>query len=161
MSILESQGFLKISKRRGQKYGFTIVYDNVQPSEQNGQPAERYGQPAEQNNNNNTKDRYKRATQIPDNFKPTETMLVYLREKRPDIDPETFTENFIISCKAKGYLYKRWDMAWQKWVNNEVKHNDRTKKNKGRSKRPDLKDINDSFSAAAEMAFTGFDGNET
>lgn len=150
INILEAEGFLKISKRGPQKYGFKILYDT-----QTVQPAEQTVQPAEQNNTkNNKKYRYKISRTIPDNFHPTPEMLDYLRTNRPDLNPETFTRDFIIRCQAKGYLYKWWDMAWQNWVNNEKAptEHDGPKSFGQRKGRPTLDNISDNFQEAINLA---------
>jgi biotin operon repressor len=147
MSALEAEGFLKISMRRGQKYGFTILYDNVQPTEQSVQPAEHTVQPAEQNSTKNNKYRYRIAQGIPENFTPTAEMLLYLAEARPDIDPKKFTRDFITRCQAKGYTYKWWDKAWENWVNSEASPH---------GKKPkatiNLHQIHDAFADASKLA---------
>tara|TARA_R110000823_G_scaffold214410_1_gene344262 strand:+ start:27 stop:671 length:645 start_codon:yes stop_codon:yes gene_type:complete len=146
---LESEGYLRISKRKGQKYGFTIIYDHVQPAEHTVQPSEQSVQPAEpnstSNNTNNKIYRSKKASVIPEDFKPTEDMLEYIKSNRPDLDPKVFTKKFITSCKAKGYLYKRWDMAWQNWVDGEASPN-------AKQQKPNLENIHDGFKAAVDLA---------
>ncbi len=146
VQALESEGYLQITKRSKQKYGFRILYDTVQSTEQTVQPSEQTVQPAEPNNTNNNKQYiYQKKRQIPEDFKPTEEMLNYLTLKRPDINPQKFTENFITSCKAKGYLYKRWDAAWQKWVNSEPE----AKTNGTKKGNPNLQEIHNVFTGAA------------
>ena len=144
---LQKKGIIEVSRKQGRKYGFKIKYDNHQPADINHQPADT-------NTTKNTTNRtsiYKNATQIKENFKPTPEMLAFLKDKRPDIDATKFTENFILTCKAKGHTYKRWDMAWQKWVLNErASHNAQTYQSK--PPRPPLADIAESFKAAAELA---------
>jgi predicted transcriptional regulator len=153
VSKLEAEGFLKISMRKGQKYGFTLVYDCVQPAKHSVQPSEQTVQPAEQNNTNNNKYTYRKARQIPDDFEPTLQMLAYLAKKRPDLDPKQFTENFIFSCKAKGYLYKNWLMAWQKWVINTKGDSQHGKRSFGHRKgSPTLKEIGGDFQEAIALA---------
>jgi len=146
MQVLEVEGFIKISKRAGNKYGFMILYDqeSVQPAEQSVQPAE------PNNTNNNNKYRYAKSRQIPDDFRPTNEMLKYLKETRPDLNPSVFTRNFITRCKAKGYIYKRWDMAWQNWVNNEAQPHGKTYGS--RKNKPGLDDISDDIAAAIALA---------
>jgi predicted transcriptional regulator len=144
--VLEDKQFLKISKRGKQKYGFKVLYDTVQPTEQTVQPSERTVQPAEQNNTkNNTKNNKEENTQIADDFQPTRKMWAYLNDRRPDIDPQLFLDNFITSCQAKGYSYKRWDMAWAKWINSEPKVS-KYAKQKGNN----LEAIHDAFADARE-----------
>ena len=147
MSVLEAEGFIIISKRGKQKYGFKILYDQ----EQTVQPAKQTVQPAKPNNtNNNKKYRYRVSRTIPENFSPTPEMLEYLRTARPDINPEDFTRDFITRCQAKGYLYKWWDMAWQNWVNNEKAQNG--KQFGHRKGSPTLKDVGDTFQEAINRA---------
>jgi predicted transcriptional regulator len=152
VQILEAEGFLQITNRGSQKYGFRILYDTVQPAEQTVQPSERTVQPAEQNSTNNIQYRYAKKCTIPDDFKPTPEMLAYLAEHRPKINPQQFTENFITSCQAKGYLYKWWDAAWRKWVNSSP---ETTNGKAPVATRDNLKHIHDTFTAAAS-AVSGF-----
>jgi len=148
MCVLEKEGFVEITKRAGNKYGFKVLYDNVQPAEQSVQPAK------PNKTNNKSKYWFIKSCQIPDNFQPTPEMLEYLRKNRPDLDPFIFTRDFITRCKAKGYIYKRWDMAWQNWVNNEkatTKHG--TSRSFGHRKgSPTLQDIGDDFQSAIDLA---------
>ncbi len=150
IQILQSEGFLAISKRGKQKYGFKILYDTVQPSEQTVQPTE------PNNTINNKQYIYSQLRQIPNNFQPTDEMLVYLSTKRPDINPQKFTENFITSCQAKGYKYKNFPMAWKKWVNSapEAKQNDKKRS-------PNLSEIKDTFAAAARLAESSSSRNDS
>ena len=143
MQVLEVEGFVQISKRAGNKYGFRVLYDSVQPAEQDVQPAK------PNNTNNNNKYRFSRSQQIPEDFEPTPEMLQYLKESRPDLDPVVFTRDFITRCKAKGYIYKRWDMAWQNWVNNEKAPTQHGRPPKGR---PTLQVIGSDFQSAIELA---------
>ena len=143
MQVLEVEGFVQISKRAGNKYGFRVLYDSVQPAEQDVQPAK------PNNTNNNNKYRFSRSQQIPEDFEPTPEMLQYLKENRPDLDAVVFTRDFITRCKAKGYIYKRWDMAWQNWVNNEKAPTQHGRPPKGR---PTLQVIGSDFQSAIELA---------
>ena len=143
MQVLEVEGFVQISKRAGNKYGFRVLYDSVQPAEQDVQPAK------PNNTNNNNKYRFSRSQQIPEDFEPTPELLQYLKENRPDLDPVVFTRDFITRCKAKGYIYKRWDMAWQNWVNNEKAPTQHGRPPKGR---PTLQVIGSDFQSAIELA---------
>jgi predicted transcriptional regulator len=148
MSVLEDEGFVEISKRAGNKYGFKVLYDSVQPTEQSVQPAK------PNKTNNNKKYRYTKSQQIPDEFKPTPEMLEYLRKNRPDLDPYIFTRDFITRCKAKGYLYKRWDMAWQNWVNNEkaTTQHGQSRSFGHRKGSPTLEEIGGSITNAIDLA---------
>jgi len=158
VNILKDEGFLVISKRGAQKYGFKLLYDQsvtVQPAEldiETVQPAEVTVQPAEQNKTINIQYRYTKKVQLPDGFKPTAEMLEYLANKRPDINISKFTENFILSCQAKGYLYKNWTMAWKKWVLSEPEAKPNGKQ---RTHSPTTEQILNAFSDAAE-AVSGF-----
>ena len=143
MQVLEVEGFVQISKRAGNKYGFRVLYDSVQPAEQDVPPAK------PNNTNNNNTYRFSSSQQIPEDFEPTPEMLQYLKENRPDLDPVVFTRDFITRCKAKGYIYKRWDMAWQNWVNNEKAPTQHGRPPKGR---PTLQVIGSDFQSAIELA---------
>jgi hypothetical protein len=148
INVLEAKGVLEITKRGGGKYGFRILYDSVQPTEQTVQPAKPGVQPAKLNNTNNKKYIYQKLMPIPEDFKPTAPMLAYIETARPDLDPPTFTRNFITRCEAKGYLYKNWEAAWRNWVNNEKVATD----GKRKSSKPTLQNISDTLQGAADLA---------
>jgi predicted transcriptional regulator len=148
MSVLESLGFVEISKRKGRKLGFRILYDGQLA------PTQVELAPAQVNKTKNKKYRYAVSQQIPDDFKPTEEMLEYLRKNRPDLDPYIFTRDFITRCQAKGYLYKRWDMAWQNWVNNEkaTPQHGQSRSFGHRKGSPTLEEIGGNFQEAVDLA---------
>lgn len=63
-----------------------------------------------------------KKTTIPKNFCLTDQMIEYAKKKgitdRQQL--ENFTENFIGSCKAKGYKYADFYSAWQTWLRGDI-----------------------------------------
>jgi len=72
---------------------------------------------AHTNTNTNTKKKL-----IPDDFSLTDQMIEYAKKKgvTDKRSLEKFTENFIGSCKAKGYKYVDFYIAWQNWLRDAI-----------------------------------------
>lgn len=63
-----------------------------------------------------------KKTTIPKNFCLTEQMIAYAKTKgiTDKKQLENFTENFIGSCKAKGYKYVDFYSTWQNWLRKDI-----------------------------------------
>ena len=73
----------------------------------------------------NTKRRQQQAGKLPDDWQPTTELIAMFETKWPDVDQELHTENFKLHWWSTGRTMKRWDLAFQKWMNTEQ---DRAKK---------------------------------
>ena len=78
----------------------------------------------------NTKRRQQQqAGKLPDDWQPTTELIAMFETKWPDVDQELHTENFKLHWWSTGRTMKRWDLAFQKWMNTEQ---DRAKKSNNR-----------------------------
>jgi len=111
-----------------------ILYDG-QYSDLTGQPTEQQGQSADHplsssnlitTTNNSTK-RESRKTTLPKDFKPTDENLEWAIQKRPDLDLDSITENFILYAETHSTKYVNWQSAWKKWIKME-RQNDKIAK---------------------------------
>jgi hypothetical protein len=53
---------------------------------------------------------------LPDNWTPSRDSAAWALARIPDLDLLRFTENFVLSCNAKGYRYRDLDSAWRRWL---------------------------------------------
>lgn len=127
MSNLESAGFLKVSKSKRGVLRYKLLYDTVQPSEQGVQPAERH---LNSTNEHTINKRKKQKTDIPEGFCLTDDMSSWANKHNPKINPEEFTQTFILKVQAGGYQYVNWVSAWKTWFKNERNGNVTSRKNK-------------------------------
>ena len=80
--------------------------------------------------NTNTKRRQQQQTgKLPDDWQPSDELIAMFQSKWPDVDQELHTENFKLHWWSTGRTMKRWDLAFQKWMNTEQ---DRAKKSNNR-----------------------------
>ena len=78
----------------------------------------------------NTKRRQQQqAGKLPDDWQPANELIAMFETKWPDVDQELHTENFKLHWWSTGRTMKRWDLAFQKWMNTEQ---DRAKKSNNR-----------------------------
>jgi len=78
----------------------------------------------------NTKRRQQQqAGKLPDDWQPTTELIAMFETKWPDVDQELHTENFKLHWWSTGRTMKRWNLAFQKWMNTEQ---DRAKKSNNR-----------------------------
>lgn len=62
-----------------------------------------------------------KGTRIPDGWRPSEELLAWTRQKRPDLDLQDTLESFTDFWKAKtgqGATKLDWDATWRNWVRN-------------------------------------------
>ena len=123
---LEANKFIK-----REKSSVRILYDG-QYSDLMGQSTELIGQytepPLNSSNNINTTNKLskrERKTKLPDNFHVTTSGLMWASKKRPDLDLDDITENFILYHKKMDSRFVDWQAAWKNWIKNERK-NERT-----------------------------------
>jgi hypothetical protein len=67
-----------------------------------------------------------RGTRLSADWQPSEKNLEYIREKRPDLNPETVAEkfkNYWVPLTGKSATKLNWDMTWAKWVMEERRAN--------------------------------------
>ncbi|WAW09753.1 helix-turn-helix domain-containing protein [Oxalobacter vibrioformis] len=63
-----------------------------------------------------------RGTRLPDDWQPSEEMISYCRQKRPDLDPHEVGErfrDFWLSKPGKDGRKADWAATWRNWVRNE------------------------------------------
>jgi len=53
---------------------------------------------------------------IPMDWRPTPDDLAWALVRHPDLDEPTFTERFVLSCRANGYRYADFNAAWRRWL---------------------------------------------
>jgi Helix-turn-helix domain len=53
---------------------------------------------------------------LPEDWRPNEADTAWAVARVPGLDVESFTENFILSCRAKGYRYANIHAAWRRWL---------------------------------------------
>ncbi len=73
-------------------------------------------------NNIKKKEKSRRASTVPPNFKPTDKLLVWAKEKGYTLDLAAETEMFVDYYTAKGTKYKDWGAAWRNWIRRAAKH---------------------------------------
>jgi hypothetical protein len=56
------------------------------------------------------------AALIPGDWVPTAADIAWARTRYPRLDVLAFTETFVLSCRAKGYLYSDPSAAWRRWL---------------------------------------------
>ena len=72
---------------------------------------------------------YIKTGKLPDDWQPATELIAMFETKWPDVDQELHTENFKLHWWSTGRTMKRWDLAFQKWMNTEQ---DRAKKSNNR-----------------------------
>jgi len=72
------------------------------------------------------KARPKKRTRLPANWKPSEKLINYLQEKRPDLDADITFENFKDYYLSHGKLMMDWNLTCMRWIRNE-KFNGKTR----------------------------------
>ena len=66
--------------------------------------------------------KYEKKVPIPKNFCLTDDMQAYAERRRYiGNDLEGWTEEMILSAKAKGYKYQDWHATWKKWFGKHLK----------------------------------------
>jgi len=75
------------------------------------------------------KRRQLQAGKLPDDWQPSNELIAMFQSKWPDVNQELHTENFKLHWLSTGRAMKRWDLAFQKWMNTEQ---DRAKKSNTR-----------------------------
>ena len=53
---------------------------------------------------------------IPENWQPGADDLAWAMARQPQLDVQVFTENFVLTCLAKGYRYANTSAAWRLWI---------------------------------------------
>jgi hypothetical protein len=56
------------------------------------------------------------AEPVPADWVPTVDDMAWARSRHPNLDILTFTESFVLSCRAKGYRYADPSAAWRRWL---------------------------------------------
>jgi hypothetical protein len=54
--------------------------------------------------------------EVPSDWVPSSDDVAWARARLPALDVLRFTENFILSCRAKGYRYANISAAWRRWL---------------------------------------------
>jgi hypothetical protein len=54
---------------------------------------------------------------VPEDWTPSSADADWARARHPALDIAAFTENFVLSCRAKGYRYADISAAWRRWLN--------------------------------------------
>ena len=95
--------------------GFLDVYDNVQPC------TETYLETEEEREVEAEVEKKERArrTRLPAEWEPTEKLINYCRDKRPDLDPAITFENFKDYYLSHGKVMADWGLTAMRWIRNE------------------------------------------
>jgi uncharacterized protein YdaU (DUF1376 family) len=66
-----------------------------------------------------SKEKTARRSRLPADWIPSEKLIDYCRDKRPDLNPETTFENFKDYYISHGKVMADWDLTAMRWVRNE------------------------------------------
>ena len=93
--------------------GFLSVYDDVQEC------TETYLEEEVETEVEKRERKNARKARLPADWKPSEKLINYCREKRPDLDPENTFQDFKDYYLSHGKAMLDWDLTAMRWVRNE------------------------------------------
>ena len=106
--------------------GFLDPYRNVQDCTEMYLETETEEEAEVEEEEERDKARTKKRTRLPANWKPSEKLINYLQEKRPDLDADITFENFKDYYLSHGKLMMDWNLTCMRWIRNE-KFNGKTR----------------------------------
>ena len=104
---------------------------NSQPTKTQQRPNKEVTPNNKDNNNNNDNNDNKKVNTLAKFVSAKEEILAHSKVLYPDKDNDKAIADFIESCEIKGYKYKKFDLAYYKWVR-EDRFNQYGQKSQGR-----------------------------